>query len=98
MASLNSSSNLACGDPRCSATDAKLWHCDDCGIKICDVCWELQAAHGKNVVGRDGKAHEKADPIIVGIYKKILQSTKDEIELQKLHMADTKSCWFGKLG
>jgi hypothetical protein len=87
---------LVCGDPRCQTPDARVWYCDDCGSKICGNCWSLQVSHQPGKVGRDNKAHERADPVVVEVYKKILNPPVDAKELEDLHAADASSCWFGK--
>lgn len=100
MASENRTvSTVCCEVPTCQYPGSRVWYCDDCGgSKICEGCWDSQIAHAKGRVGRDGEPHEQADPVVVEVYKKILEPPTDATELALLHLADAGSLWFGESG
>ncbi|KAF2721275.1 hypothetical protein K431DRAFT_224804 [Polychaeton citri CBS 116435] len=84
-----------CESDRCPGSQSPVWHCVDCDSSYCSDCWPRQGPHKPKKKGRDGVPHEKTNPHIVKNLKAILNPTRAEGDINRLHEADESTKWFG---
>jgi hypothetical protein len=88
----------SCEDERCRQNAGDyVWYCVDCSCRFCESCWKFQPPHREGKYARDGKPHERIKYQVAKRLENILNPTNDREEVVKLHEADERCTWFGKL-
>ncbi|KAL9034046.1 MAG: hypothetical protein Q9214_007226, partial [Letrouitia sp. 1 TL-2023] len=85
-----------CEDDACAnPSTAPTFLCVSCGSTYCDACWDRQGSHKPGKVGLDGLHHEKVQKGIYDRLKAILDPPEGQEELNRLHIEDENTTWFG---
>jgi hypothetical protein len=93
----SSTSVVKCEDDRCKTPRTKVYFCVDCGTSYCEICWDRTIQHKAGRVNRDGLEHERLENYSVyKIYDSILRPTSDGEQLDRLHVEDVDTLWFGR--
>ncbi|KAK8217520.1 hypothetical protein M8818_001278 [Zalaria obscura] len=83
-----------CQDETCGTREARVWHCVDCDMRFCDICWARQGPHQRGRTGLDGSAHQKTSFEVLHRVKSILTPPDNQEELGRLHAEDEDTTWF----
>jgi hypothetical protein len=84
-----------CESGHCGTPDLPLFFCASCDSFYCSACWTIQGPHRQGKVGIDGLPHERANLNVVNNLKSILEPPSNPTDLQKLHIQDAETTWFG---
>ncbi|KAI0525395.1 hypothetical protein F5B22DRAFT_633515 [Xylaria bambusicola] len=80
----------------CATVDEITFTCIQCNnLAFCDTCWSKWILHTPGAVGWNGKPHEKADPLVVGRLRQILEPMRTEEEHEAELLEDQDTTWFG---
>ncbi|KAJ3572874.1 hypothetical protein NPX13_g4903 [Xylaria arbuscula] len=80
----------------CATVDEITFTCIQCNnLAFCDACWSKWILHLPGAVGWNGKPHEKADPLVVGRLRQILEPMRTEEEHEAELLEDQDTTWFG---
>ncbi|KAI0966660.1 hypothetical protein F4678DRAFT_475768 [Xylaria arbuscula] len=80
----------------CGTVKESTFTCIQCNnLAFCDTCWSKWILHLPGAVGWNGKPHEKADPLVVGRLRQILEPTRTEEEHEAELLEDQDTTWFG---
>ncbi|KAK5631117.1 hypothetical protein RRF57_006832 [Xylaria bambusicola] len=80
----------------CATVDEITFTCIQCNnLAFCDTCWSKWILHIPGAVGWNGKPHEKADPLVVGRLRQILEPVRTEEEHEAELLEDQDTTWFG---
>ncbi|KAI0907470.1 hypothetical protein F4823DRAFT_626310 [Ustulina deusta] len=80
----------------CATVAENTFTCIQCNnLAFCDTCWSKWILHIPGAVGWNGKPHEKADPLVVGRLRQILEPARTEEEHEAELLEDQDTTWFG---
>ncbi|KAI1446087.1 hypothetical protein F5Y02DRAFT_426089 [Annulohypoxylon stygium] len=80
----------------CGISSVKTFTCVQCNsLAFCELCWPKWVLHVPGSVGLGGKPHEKADPVVIGRLRQILEPVRTEAEHEAELVRDRETTWFG---